>query len=92
MAYAAAIVGTAAGILATLCTIVLLLAGGANAKPRAITQIKIMCWSLTALGLASVAGAVWLMRQGDPWTAAAVGAAPVVVVIVLVTVLVKLEW
>lgn len=92
MPIAASIFASIVGVLSTLCMIVLLAAGLANAKPAQVQQGKWMMLGLLMLQFTVLAGAIVLMVKQRPWPAAAVGVSPLVVVIVLVTVLVMIEW
>lgn len=80
------------GVFSTLCMIVLLAAGLANAKPAQLQQGKWMMWGLFLLQLVVLVGAIVLMVKHKPWPAAAVGISPLAVVIVLVVILVMIEW
>lgn len=92
MASVLAVLSTIAGCLATLTMLVMLMAGGANASPAHITQIKWMMLGISAVGVAGLVGGIWAVVAGRPWLGAGLGGLPVVVVVVLVVVLVKLEW
>ncbi len=87
-----AVLGIVAGAAASLVMIVMLLAGGANAKPETITQIKWLMAATALVGLLAVIGAIWTFTQGKHGLSGALGVAPLVYVIVLTIVLVKLEW
>ncbi len=92
MSTLAAILSNLVSVVAALGMIVLLLAGGANAKPETITQIKWMSIGVGVVTLCAVAISAWLATHGRPWHAAGVGLAPTLLVVVLLIVLVKLEW
>jgi len=92
MASVVAVLSTIVGVGATLCMLVMLMAGGANAKPAAITQLKWLMVSVAVVGLASVIAAVWAFVHHRHWLSAGLGIAPLVYAIVLVIVLVQLEW
>lgn len=92
MKLALAIFLTAASGLITLVFLVMLMAGGANAKPAAITQIKVLMLVSSLLALGCVGGAVWAMVAGRPLTGAWIGAIPGVFCVVVVIVMVKTEW
>lgn len=92
MQIAASIFASLVGVFSTLCMIVLLAAGLANAKPAQIQQGKWMMWGLLILQLVVLVGAIVLMVKAKPWPAAAVGISPLVVVIVLIVILVVTEW
>lgn len=92
MQIAASIFASLVGVFSTLCMIVLLAAGLANAKPAQIQQGKWMMWGLLILQLVVLVGAIVLMVKHKPWPAAAVGISPLVVVIVLIVILVVTEW
>ena len=87
-----AIVATIVGVISSLCMLVLLMAGLANAKPAQLQQGKWMMWGIVAVQVAALAAAVWLMVRHKPWWASAAGIAPLAVVIVLIVILVKIEW
>lgn len=88
----AAILSNVISVVAALGMIVLLLAGGANAKPETITQIKWMTIGIGVLTLATLTISAWLAAHGRGWHAAGVGLLPTLVIVVLLIVLVKLEW
>jgi hypothetical protein len=90
--YALASVLTAVSVLAVLTFMVMLMAGGANAKPAQITQIKVMLLASVMIGLACTGGAVWAMVAGRPMTGAWIGATPTVLCVATVIVMIKLEW
>lgn len=92
MKYVLASLLTAGSGLITLTFLVMLMAGGANAKPAQITQIKVLMLVSTALGLGCLGGAVWAMLAGRPLTGAWVGAIPGVFCVVVVIVMLKTEW
>lgn len=83
---------TVAGVMAVLTFMVMLMAGGANAKPAQITQIKVMLLASAVIGLGCLGGAVWAMLAGRPMTGAWIGALPGVLCVVAVIVMIKLEW
>lgn len=92
MQIAASIFASLVGVLSTLCMIVLLAAGLANAKRGQVQQGKWMMLGLLILQVAVLAGAIVLMVKEKPWPAAAVGISPLAVVIVLLVILVMIEW
>lgn len=92
MKYVLASLLTAGSGVVLLMFMVMLMAGGANAKPAQITQIKVMLLASAVIGLVCVGGAVWAMVAGRPVTGAWIGAVPGVLCVVTVIVLVKLEW
>jgi len=87
-----AILASIAGVLSSLCMLVLLMAGLANAKPAQLQQGKWMMWGIVAVQVLSLAAAVLLMVRHKLWLASAAGIAPFVVVVVLIVILVKIEW
>ncbi|MBL8874390.1 MAG: hypothetical protein JNM86_01185 [Phycisphaerae bacterium] len=92
MQIAASIFASLVGVFSTLCMIVLLAAGLANAKLPQIQQGKWMMWGLLIFQILVLTGAIWLMVKHKPWPAAAVGISPLVVVIALIVILVVTEW
>ncbi|MBN8599056.1 MAG: hypothetical protein J0L78_15395 [Planctomycetes bacterium] len=92
MQIVASIFASLVGVFSTLCMIVLLAAGLANAKPPQIQQGKWMMWGLLIFQILVLTGAIWLMVKHKPWPAAAVGISPLVVVIALIGILVVTEW
>lgn len=92
MKYVLASALTAVSVAVVLMFMVMLMAGGANAKPAQITQIKVMLLASALIGLGCVGGAVWAMIAGRPMTGAWIGCVPGVLCIVAVVVMVKLEW
>lgn len=92
MKLALAIFLTAASGLITLTFMVMLMAGGANAKPAQITQIKVMLLASAVIGLGCLGGAVWAMIAGRPLTGAWIGAVPAVLCVLVVIVMIKTEW
>jgi hypothetical protein len=70
----------------------LLMAGGANAKPAQITQIKVLMLVSSLLALCGIGGAVWAMVAGRPLTGAWIGAVPGVFCVIVVIVMIKTEW
>lgn len=92
MKYVLASVLTAVSVLAVLTFMVMLMAGGANAKPAQITQIKVMLAVSAVVGLGCLGGAVWAMVAGRPMMGACIGVAPAVLCVVAVIVMVKTEW
>ncbi|MBX3380764.1 MAG: hypothetical protein KF805_11785 [Phycisphaeraceae bacterium] len=92
MQIVASVFASLVGVFSTLCMIVLLAAGLANAKPAQLQQGKWMMWGLFLLQLVVLVGAIVLMVKHKPWPAAAVGISPLAVVIVLVVILVMIEW
>jgi hypothetical protein len=91
-AIVAAALAMAISLVSTVCTAVLLMASGANASDRAISQIKWMMTGIAAAQVLSLVVSIWLLLRGRGWVAAAVGATPAVLVAILVVVLVRLEW
>ena len=87
-----AILASIAGLLSSLCMLVLFMAGLANAKPAQLQQGKWMMWGIVAVQVLSLAAAVWLMVKHKPWIASAAAITPFVVVVVLIVILVKIEW
>lgn len=87
-----AILASIAGLLSSLCMLILFMAGLANAKPAQLQQGKWMMWGIVAVQVVSLAAAVWLMVKHKGWYASAAGIFPLVVVIVLIVILVKIEW
>lgn len=90
--YIAAILASVTSVLGSLCMLVLLMAGLANAKPAQLTQGKWMMWGIVAVQVLSLAITVWLMLRHKPWPASIVGMSPLVCVITLLIVLVAIEW
>ena len=88
----AAVAALVVGLMSTLSTLVLLMAGLANSKPAQIQQGKWMMWILVLLQIVVLAAAILLMIKHRPWPAAIVGITPLFVVIVLIAILVKIEW
>lgn len=87
-----AIIASLIGMLASLCMLVLMMAGLANANEAHVRQGKWMMWGIVAVQLLSLIAAVWLTVQRKHVAASAVGFVPVVVAITLVVILVKIEW
>ncbi len=87
-----AIVATLVGMLSSLCMLVMLMAGLANAKPSHIQQGKWMMWGIVLVQVAAAILAVWLMVHRRHWSACIAGIVPLVVVVLLVVILVKIEW
>ncbi|GJQ31000.1 MAG: hypothetical protein HBSAPP03_28840 [Phycisphaerae bacterium] len=92
VSYLLAIVASIVGLLSSLTTLVMLMAGMANAKPAHLQQGKMMMWGIVLMQAIAIAGAVWLMVKHKPWYAAATGIFPLAAVVVLVIVLVWIEW
>lgn len=87
-----AVAAAAAGVIATLATLVLLMAGCANSKPRQYMWLKRMMLGVALFGVASAVAAAWLIVAGEPAWAAAAGGAPVVACTTLIVVLWKIEF
>ena len=92
MAAVFSVLSMAAGALATLMMLVMLMASGANSSPAQILQIKWMMIGVAVIGLGGLVGGIWTLVAGRPWVSAGIGIVPAVAVMVLVVVLVKLEW
>ncbi len=92
MKLALAIFLTAGSGLITVTFLVMLMAGGANAKPAQITQIKVLMLVSSLLALSCAGGAVWAMVAGRPLTGAWIGAVPGVFCVIVVIVMLKTEW
>lgn len=80
------------GVLATLCMVVMLLAGGANAKPADITILKVLIWATLAVGLLALIASIWVTLLARPMLGTAIGAAPILYVALLVIVLFSIEF
>jgi hypothetical protein len=87
-----AILASVTSVLTSLGTIVMIMAGLANAKPGQVEQGKWMMWSIVAVQAIALAASIWLMMKHKPWPATIVGMIPFVCVITLIVVLVKIEW
>lgn len=77
MGYVMAVLSTAAGCVASLSLLVLVMASGANSTDAQLAALKRWMVVITVGGLAVAGGAVWLAVHGRPWTGAAVGGLPV---------------
>lgn len=77
MGYVMAAVSTAAGALASLGLLVLVMASMANSTDAQLAAAKRWMLVIAAGGVIAAAGAVWLALHGRPWTGAAVGGLPV---------------
>lgn len=80
------------GLLGSLSTLVLLMAGMANAKTAHLQQGKWMMWGIVIVQALSLTAAVWLMVRHKPWHASIAGIFPLIVVVVLIGILVEIEW
>lgn len=87
-----AILSMIIGGISSLTMLVMLMAGGANATPAHIRQIKWMMVSVLVVQVLSLVGSIWLLIEQRGWSSCIVGLIPFIYAIVLVTVLVKLEW
>lgn len=87
-----AIFASIVGLLSSLTTLVMLMAGMANAKPAHLEQGKWMMWGIVLMQVVALGAAIWLMVKHKPWVATVAGIFPLVAVVVLVVVLVKIEW
>lgn len=87
-----AIISSIIGMLASLCMLVLMMAGMANAKEAHLQQGKWMMWGIVAVQLLSLVGAILLMMQRRHVLASGVGLVPVVVVVTLLIILIQIEW
>lgn len=87
-----AIITSALGLVGSFGMLVLLMAGMANAKPDHIQQGKAMMWGIAIMQVVCLAGAIWLWTLRRPWHASAAGLAPLLIVAILLTVLVVVEW
>lgn len=87
-----AIISSLIGMLASLCMLVLMMAGLANSNEVHLRQGKWMMWGIVAVQIISLVVAIWLMVQRKHAFACAAGFLPVVVVITLLVVLIKIEW
>lgn len=73
-----AILANAIGPIVTLGMIGLMFAGMPNSSPAQLRFIQRLMLGTFALGLACLAGGVWLFVAGRPWPAALVGGLPIV--------------
>lgn len=87
-----AILSIVAGLLATLTMLVMIMAGGANAKPNDIRILKIAMVSVIVVGLGATIAAVTLIVRGKSGLAALVGLIPVVFDVALVVVALVTEF
>lgn len=76
MGYAAAVLSTAAGVLASLGLFVLVMASTANATEAQVAAAKRWMLLIAFGGLVTAAGAVYLALHGRPWSASLVGGSP----------------
>lgn len=87
-----AIISLLIGMLASLCMLVLMMAGLANANEAHLRQGKWMMWGIVVVQLLALIAAIWLMVQRKHMVASVAGFVPVVVVVALLVILVKIEW
>gem|GEM_PF-6085958 len=90
--YIFAALTNAAGILATLCLVVLLMAGGANSNPAQITTLKILILATFIVGLLCLGGSIWSMIAARPGLGTIIAAAPIAFAITLVVVLTWIKF
>jgi len=77
-----AAVTNAAGVLTTLCLIVFLMAGGANAKPAHLKILKSLMIATLVVGLLSLGGSIWSMVAGRPGLGTIIAAIPIITILV----------
>lgn len=87
-----AIISSLFGMLASLCMLVLMMAGLANSNDVHLRQGKCMMWGIVAVQVVSLIAAIWLMVQRKHLVASMAGFVPVVVVVTLLVILIKIEW
>ena len=76
-----AVLGVAAGVVATLMMLVMLLASMPNGSPQQLASIRNWMIATGVIGVACAIAAIVLMSTGRPWWGAGVGAVPVVTTI-----------
>jgi hypothetical protein len=91
MAAVFSVLSMAAGALATLMMLVMLMAGGANSSPAQILQIKWMMMGVAVIGLGGLVGGIWTLIAGRPWVSAGIGIMPAVVAIGMFVVLMVVQ-
>lgn len=87
-----AVVSMLAATLVCLTMLVLLMAGGANAKPSHITVLKWLMAGTGAVWLLGVGGGIWAMIAGRDGLAACLAAVPIVACIATFAVMWITEW
>lgn len=90
--FALAILSTLAGLLASLTTLVFLMAAMANASQTEVRQGKFMMLGVAAAQIAALLLSIWLMAERKHLPAAIVGILPLVGVVTLFIVLLNIEW
>lgn len=92
MRIALAILCTLAGGGASLLMLVLLMASGANSSPKQLREIWILFWSVIAVGLLGIVGAIWALAKARYGLSAIVGFIPAAYCIALIVWMVVTEW
>ncbi|MFO0873387.1 MAG: hypothetical protein U0575_05390 [Phycisphaerales bacterium] len=81
-----------AGGGASLVMLVLLMASGANSSPERLREIWILFWSVIAVGLLGLVGALWALAKARHGVAAIAGLVPAAYCMALVVWMVVTEW
>jgi hypothetical protein len=73
--------------LVIVCTLVFLLAAGANASPAQVRELQVMCASLVIVGVLALAASIALMVFNRPWWSVAAAGLPTLASVILLIVL-----
>lgn len=87
-----AIFSIAVGLIASLFMEVMLMAGGANAKPRQIRELKLMMLGIALGALISALSAIWAMARDRLDLAIWLGLLPLIVSVALFAYLWVIEY